>query len=216
MPPIRVFWLTLVAACLVCGSASAWVSTSVKSSATVVDVQPDGRAKVSHEWLIRVRGGPLKSWTVDGVDEDAVVAPDATITRASSGRLAGVPIALEAEKLEGSLHFKLAYKKGRQLGAADIEALRASGVVIARRTIAKYRESLGIPSSVERRRSTDRRQGGDRRLSRPGSDGFSLVPRDVEPSGRSILPPRAGPFPERGGQRPAHTVLVDARDTRRE
>ena len=117
MPPIRVFWLTLVAACLVCGSASAWVSSSVKSSATVVDVQPDGRAKVSHEWLIRVRGGPLKSWTVDGVDEDAVVAPDATITRASSGRLAGVPIALEAEKLEGSLHFKLAYKKGVRTGS---------------------------------------------------------------------------------------------------
>ncbi len=117
MPPIRVFWLTLIAACLVCGSASAWVSTSVKSSATVVDVQPDGRAKVSHEWLIRVRGGPLKSWTIDGVDEDAVVAPDATITRASSGRLAGVPIALEAEKLEGSLHFKLAYKKGVRTGS---------------------------------------------------------------------------------------------------
>ncbi len=34
-----------------------------------------------------------------------------------------------------------------------VAALRASGVVIARRTIAKYRESLGIPSSVERRRS---------------------------------------------------------------
>jgi RNA polymerase sigma-54 factor len=34
-----------------------------------------------------------------------------------------------------------------------VAALRASGVVIARRTVAKYRESLAIPSSVERRRS---------------------------------------------------------------
>jgi len=34
-----------------------------------------------------------------------------------------------------------------------VAALRRSGVAIARRTVAKYRESLAIPSSVERRRS---------------------------------------------------------------
>jgi len=34
-----------------------------------------------------------------------------------------------------------------------VTALRAKGVVIARRTVAKYREFLAIPSSVERRRS---------------------------------------------------------------
>lgn len=34
-----------------------------------------------------------------------------------------------------------------------VALLRARGVVIARRTVAKYRESLGIPSSVERRRA---------------------------------------------------------------
>jgi RNA polymerase sigma-54 factor len=33
-----------------------------------------------------------------------------------------------------------------------VELLRDSGVEIARRTVAKYRESLRIPSSVERRR----------------------------------------------------------------
>lgn len=33
-----------------------------------------------------------------------------------------------------------------------VEVLRASGVSIARRTVAKYRESLSIPSSVQRRR----------------------------------------------------------------
>jgi RNA polymerase sigma-54 factor len=31
--------------------------------------------------------------------------------------------------------------------------LRAEGILIARRTVAKYRESLGIPSSVQRRRA---------------------------------------------------------------
>ena len=34
-----------------------------------------------------------------------------------------------------------------------VAALRSKGVLIARRTVAKYRESLAIPSSVERRRS---------------------------------------------------------------
>ena len=34
-----------------------------------------------------------------------------------------------------------------------VEQLRADGVAIARRTVAKYRESLGIPSSVQRRRA---------------------------------------------------------------
>ena len=34
-----------------------------------------------------------------------------------------------------------------------VAALRAEGVAIARRTVAKYRDSLGIPSSVQRRRA---------------------------------------------------------------
>jgi RNA polymerase sigma-54 factor len=33
-----------------------------------------------------------------------------------------------------------------------VKLLRAQGIDIARRTVAKYRESMGIPSSVERRR----------------------------------------------------------------
>jgi RNA polymerase sigma-54 factor len=33
-----------------------------------------------------------------------------------------------------------------------VDMLKAEGVDIARRTVAKYRESLGIPSSVQRRR----------------------------------------------------------------
>jgi RNA polymerase sigma-54 factor len=33
-----------------------------------------------------------------------------------------------------------------------VEVLRASGIDIARRTVAKYREAMHIPSSVERRR----------------------------------------------------------------
>jgi RNA polymerase sigma-54 factor len=35
---------------------------------------------------------------------------------------------------------------------AIVDLLKASGVDIARRTVAKYREAMNIPSSVQRRR----------------------------------------------------------------
>ena len=34
-----------------------------------------------------------------------------------------------------------------------VDVLRDTGIDIARRTVAKYREALGIPSSVQRRRA---------------------------------------------------------------
>jgi len=39
-----------------------------------------------------------------------------------------------------------------------VQQLRSSGIDIARRTVAKYRESLRIPSSVERRREKQMNQ----------------------------------------------------------
>jgi RNA polymerase sigma-54 factor len=35
------------------------------------------------------------------------------------------------------------------------DMLKKSGIVIARRTVAKYREELGIPSQIQRRRLTN-------------------------------------------------------------
>ena len=43
---------------------------------------------------------------------------------------------------------------------AIVEKLREAGIDIARRTVAKYREAMRIPSSVQRRRE---KQDGDRR-----------------------------------------------------
>jgi RNA polymerase sigma-54 factor len=43
-----------------------------------------------------------------------------------------------------------------------VERLREDGIDIARRTVAKYRESLRIPSSVQRRRR--KRMAADARL----------------------------------------------------
>jgi RNA polymerase sigma-54 factor len=44
--------------------------------------------------------------------------------------------------------------EGRDILSDDalVQRLKAEGIDIARRTVAKYRESLRIPSSIERRR----------------------------------------------------------------
>jgi RNA polymerase sigma-54 factor len=41
-----------------------------------------------------------------------------------------------------------------------VERLRESGIDIARRTVAKYREAMRIPSSVQRRRDKQSTLGG--------------------------------------------------------
>jgi hypothetical protein len=120
--------------------ALAWVGTSIQSSVTVVEVLETGSAKVSHEWLFRVRGGPLKSLTVDGVDSDAQLLNDATVTRAVSGAVAGPPIPVSGERDGRSLYLTMGNGKGLPSGGyllkfsyiTDLDArgmIRSSGTV---------------------------------------------------------------------------------------
>ncbi|MDQ7011609.1 MAG: hypothetical protein Q9M29_07295, partial [Mariprofundaceae bacterium] len=46
---------------------------------------------------------------------------------------------------------------------AIAERLQAEGIGIARRTVAKYRESLGLPSSSQRKRAAKARTSEKRR-----------------------------------------------------
>ncbi len=50
-------------------------------------------------------------------------------------------------------------KNGVLSDEALVAALKSEGIEIARRTVAKYRESMGIPTSAQRKR--DKRRGGD-------------------------------------------------------
>jgi RNA polymerase sigma-54 factor len=45
---------------------------------------------------------------------------------------------------------------------ALVDLLKHAGIDIARRTVAKYRESLGIPSSIQRRREREAKPSQDR------------------------------------------------------
>ena len=60
-----------------------------------------------------------------------------------------------------------------------VERLRGSGIEIARRTVAKYREAMRIPSSVQRRRDKQSVLGGNPRAAHAvDPDRF----RDTEPA----------------------------------
>src|SRR5262249_11100823 len=60
-----------------------------------------------------------------------------------------------------------------------VERLRAAGIDIARRTVAKYREAMKIPSSVQRRR------GKQHAITRPdpGAATAELRPLNIDRSG---------------------------------
>src|SRR6185369_6736845 len=56
---------------LISGHARAWVESEVRSHVATVDVDRAGRATVSQDLILAVRGGPLSGFELSGVDLDA-------------------------------------------------------------------------------------------------------------------------------------------------
>lgn len=105
---------------------------------------------------------------------DAIEMHESTVSRVTSNKYMATPrgifelkyfftTAIASADSAGDAHSAEAVRhRIRELIAAEgqdvlsddtiVDRLRASGIDIARRTVAKYRESLGIPSSVQRRR----------------------------------------------------------------
>jgi hypothetical protein len=94
-------------------SAWAWVETSVAAHSATVALDSAGRARVTHDILLRVRGGPLEQFDVAGVDLDAALDGEvvATPIRERDGgeggeEASGAPIAMRAElRSSGTLRF---------------------------------------------------------------------------------------------------------------
>lgn len=97
--------------------ARAWVETSVLSDFVTIGLQRDGSATVAHELMMKVRGGPLRSFELAGVDTDADLLPDGTVTRARSGKTATTPIPLLFQlRDDGTLELEIDHKKGIRRG----------------------------------------------------------------------------------------------------
>src|SRR5687767_3133067 len=86
--------LVLLCALLVAPRAAAWTEATIQSDVVTLDVERDGSAVVSHELLMRVRGGPLTSFELDGVCADAEPLNDGQVFAAASGARGSTPTPL--------------------------------------------------------------------------------------------------------------------------
>ncbi len=115
---------------------------------------------------------------------DAIEMHESTVSRVTSNKYMATPrgifelkyfftTAIASADSGGDAHSAEAVRhRIRELIAAEgenvlsddtiVDKLKASGVDIARRTVAKYREGLGIPSSVQRRREARVQRGQER------------------------------------------------------
>jgi hypothetical protein len=114
------FVLSLALLCcsvLAASPARAWIELGVLADVATVELQANGSAQIQHELMLQVRGGPLKQFTIEGVDPDAVPLEGATIVLAKSGRAAGVPLALFVERDEDRLNIEISHKPGLGSGS---------------------------------------------------------------------------------------------------
>lgn len=94
------------------GVGRAWIETRVESSQTTLDLTTDGTATVQYQLMLDVRGAPLKSFALEGVDVDAEPLPDATITRMKGGIATSLPLPVQILAAAGRLDITVPLKKG--------------------------------------------------------------------------------------------------------
>jgi len=133
-PRLALAWA--LAALFVAPPASAWIEKRVHGDSVTIDVERDGRAVVTHELLYGVRGAALFELSVEPVDADARPLPEATATRAKSGRDAGFPLPLEVAKDGSRIDLRVVGDKGLKGGVYLIRFryetdLRAAGRLTA-------------------------------------------------------------------------------------
>jgi hypothetical protein len=108
--------LILVALATFAFDARAWVETAIRSDFVQVDLGRDGSAVVSHEMVMRVRGGPLEGFVLEGVDGDAKPLSDAAVVRVVEGRaLTPLPVLLDVRG-DGALALEVDHEKGISRG----------------------------------------------------------------------------------------------------
>src|SRR5689334_438324 len=91
-----------LALALTSSSALAWVEATVESDVITLDLERSGQATVRHEIMMRVKGGPLNAFELEGVDADAVPLPDGVAAPASAGGGPATPLPLLLQKREDS------------------------------------------------------------------------------------------------------------------
>jgi hypothetical protein len=97
-------------------AGGAWLETRVKAHKATLTVERDGRALVDHELTLGVRGGPLKSFELSGVDSDAATESDATVVPVVRlGEPKPIPLTLLRGD-DGTLRLDIDHPKGLRTG----------------------------------------------------------------------------------------------------
>ncbi len=108
--------LGLAAVMLPAGAAHAWIETTVLGDDVRLAVERDGHAVVEHQVMMRVRGSPMRSFSLPGVDADAQPEGEAVAIPQNDGASAHVeaqvPIAVQTMP-DGSM--RLAVDAGQGL-----------------------------------------------------------------------------------------------------
>ena len=118
----------------------------------------------------------LKPLTLKDIAE-AIAMHESTVSRVTNNKYIGTPrgifelkyffstalvsadgVAHSAESIKARIKAMVDAEKGDDILSDDaiVDALQKDGVDIARRTVAKYRDMLNIPSSVQRRKIKNR------------------------------------------------------------
>ncbi len=116
------------------GVAWGWVETSITSHAVNVQVERSGKAVVSQELAIRVRGGPFRDIEIAGVDSDAEPVAGATIESTRPGAQAKSLPVLVSRGDDDSLRLEIESEKGLRSGTYLLRVgyhtnLRARGLL---------------------------------------------------------------------------------------
>jgi len=99
------------------GNAQAWVESEVRSALATVDVDRAGKALVTEDLTLAVRGGPLPGFELSGVDLDAEPLPDASVSSVagSKAQLSATPLLLD-KRDDGTLRIEVDREKGLRTG----------------------------------------------------------------------------------------------------
>ncbi len=111
-------WLVLATLVAAPVAQAAWVETRVKAHAAVVDVDEHGAALVRHELTLGVRGGPLRSFEIPGIDPDAELTsePSTATPIVRFGVPTPIPLTL-ARQDDGTLKIEIEREKGLFTGS---------------------------------------------------------------------------------------------------
>ena len=109
-------WLGALLLAFPASAGAAWLETRVKAHRALVAIDREGKATVAHELTLGVRGGPLKTFELPGIDADAAIEGEARVVPVVRyGEPAPIPLVLQRGD-DGTLRIDIEHPKGLRTG----------------------------------------------------------------------------------------------------